>query len=148
MSTVTAPSPATNSIRASVGSSTVIDRSFSKKSPPDMCATRALDPDSGQGFIILWGFFWANLLTAAAGRRSELPSRSTGFTAEPRHFANRSRRAFSASVRGSSGKSGMSYPFSCSSSMALWSWGMEALMLGSLMMLASGVFASSPSSAR
>ena len=36
-------------------------------------------------------------------------------------------------------------PCSCSSLMASCSWGIEALMLGSLMMLASGVLASSPS---
>ena len=113
-----------------------------------MWDTRAFEPDSGQGLIILWGFLRANRFTAAAGRRSELPSRRTGFTAEPRHFANRARSAFSSSVRGSSGKSGRSYPFSCSSARAAWSWGTEALMLGSLMMLASGVLASFPSSVR
>ncbi len=32
--------------------------------------------------------------------------------------------------------------------MASWSWGIEALMFGSLMMLASGLRASSPSMAR
>ena len=39
-----------------------------------MWTTRALEPDSGQAFIILWGFFWANFFTEAAGLRSELPS--------------------------------------------------------------------------
>ena len=35
---------------------------------------------------MLWGFLRANSLTALGARRSELPSRSTGFTAEPMHF--------------------------------------------------------------
>ena len=30
-----------------------------------------------------WGLFWAYFFTAAAARRSELPSRRTGLTAEP-----------------------------------------------------------------
>ncbi len=42
----------------------------------------------------------------------------------------------------------MSRPWACSSAMAALSWGTEAEMFGSLMMLASGVLASSPSSAR
>ena len=42
----------------------------------------------------------------------------------------------------------MSKPCACSSAIAPFSCGTDALMLGSLMMLASGVFASSPSSAR
>ena len=33
-----------------------------------MWATRAFEPDSGQGFIILCGCFCANLFTDAAGR--------------------------------------------------------------------------------
>ena len=73
-----------------------------------VAATRAFDPDSGQGFIIRCGFFCAKRLTAAAGRRSELPSRKTGLTAEPSTLAKRSRRVFSAAVFGPSGKSGMS----------------------------------------
>ena len=52
-STVVFPSPATNSILTSVALSMVVDLSLSKKSFPSMWATRALDPDSGQGFIIL-----------------------------------------------------------------------------------------------
>ena len=38
----------------------------------------------------------------------------------------------------------MSKPWDCSSLMAAMSWGIEALMFGSLMMLASGVWARSP----
>ena len=57
----------------------------------------------GQSFIILWGCFWANFFTDTAGRRSELPSRSTGFTAEPSTTAKRACRARSSSLDGSSG---------------------------------------------
>ena len=92
------------------------------------------------------GFFWANAFTGAATRRSELPSRNTGFTALPSTFAYRARTSFSASVCGSSGKSGTANPFACSSSIAATSCGMDALMFGSLMMFASGVLASSPNS--
>ena len=81
--TVTVPSPPANSIRTSQAAPTVTDRSLPKKSPPSMCATRAFDPDSGQACIMRCGCFWAKRFTEAAGRRSELPSRSTGFTAEP-----------------------------------------------------------------
>ena len=49
---------------------------------------------------------------------------------------------------GSSGYSGSGYPCCCNSRIAALSWGLEAETFGSLMMLASGVFASSPSSAR
>ena len=83
MSGVTAPSPATNSMRTSHAAPTVTERSLLKKSFASMCATRVLDPDSGHGFIIRCGCFWANRFTEAAGRRSEFPSRSTGFTADP-----------------------------------------------------------------
>ena len=68
-----------------------------------MCATRDFEPAFGHGFIIRCGFFCANFLTEAAARRSELPSRSTGFTAEPSTLAKRSCSAFSASFFGSSG---------------------------------------------
>ena len=49
------------------------------------------------------GFFCANFLTGPATRRSEFPSRSTGFTAEPRILPYRSLIAFSASSAGSTG---------------------------------------------
>ena len=49
------------------------------------------------------GCFFAYCLTDAATRRSELPSRSTGFTALPSTLAYRALMSFSASVRGSSG---------------------------------------------
>jgi hypothetical protein len=73
LSTVSLPSAATNSIFTSQGFSSVVEFSLSKKSPPSMWTTCALDPDSGHCCIILWGFFWANFFTEAAGLRSELP---------------------------------------------------------------------------
>ena len=63
----------------------------------------ALEPDFGQGFIILCGFFCANFFTEVEARLSELPSRKTGLTAEPRFLAKRACRARSASFLGSSG---------------------------------------------
>ena len=51
-----------------------------------MWATRACSR-LGHAFIIRWGCFWAKDFTDTAARRSELPSRSTGFTAEPRTAA-------------------------------------------------------------
>jgi RNA polymerase sigma factor (sigma-70 family) len=56
-----------------------------------MCATRVTEPDSGHGFIIRWGFFCANRFTDAAARRSEFPSRSTGFTAVLKTLSYRER---------------------------------------------------------
>ena len=53
----------------------------------------------------------------------------------------------SSSDFGSDGKFGTLKPWSCNSLIAPWSCGMDALMLGSLMMFASAWFASSPSSA-
>ena len=40
------------------------------------------------------------------------------------------------------------YPFACNSAIAAFNCGIEAEMFGNLMMLASGVFANSPSSAK
>ena len=85
--TVAAPSASTNSMRTSHGRSTVTERSLPKKSPSRMWATRVFDPEAGHGFIMRCGCFCANRFTAAAGRRSELPSRRTGFTADPRTAA-------------------------------------------------------------
>ena len=49
------------------------------------------------------GCFLAYCFTGAATRRSELPSRSTGFTALPSTFAYRALTARSSSLLGSSG---------------------------------------------
>ena len=81
---------------------TVTDFSLPKKSLSLMWATRVTEPDFGQGFI-LCGCFRANAFTDPAARRSELPSRNTGFTAEPRTPANRACTARSSSVEGASG---------------------------------------------
>ena len=56
--------------------------------------------------------------------------------------------SFSSSVLGSAGKRGILYPCSFNSLIASFNWGIEALILGSFIMLASGVLASSPSSVR
>ena len=108
-----------------------------------MCATVVVEPVSH--LPILCGFFMANDLTGPATRRSELPSRSTGFTAEPSTLAYRAAASFSASVLGLVGKSGTAKPCDWSSAMAALSCGIDALTLGSLTMLAAGVLARSPS---
>ena len=66
-----------------------------------MCATWAFE--SGGQALSLCGCFRENAFTDSGERRSELPSRSTGFTALPRTFAYRAWRAFSASSFGASG---------------------------------------------
>ena len=101
--TVTAPPASTNSMRASHGCSRVTERSLPKKSFSCMWATRVFDPDAGHAFIIRCGCFCANRFTAAAGRRSEFPSRRTGFTADPSTAAYRACTARSSSPAGSSG---------------------------------------------
>ncbi len=68
-----------------------------------MWATRVTEPDFGQFFIILCGCFCANTFTDLEARRSELPSRNTGFTAEPKTTAKRACSARSSSVDGCSG---------------------------------------------
>jgi hypothetical protein len=50
-----------------------------------MWATWAFE--SGFQAPSLCGFFFEKFFTAGGERRSELPSRSTGFTALPRHLA-------------------------------------------------------------
>ena len=83
LSTVTAPSAPTNSIRASpaCAAEIVADFSLAKKSSPGIDDTFVLL--SVDQAPIECGFAWAYFFTARAARRSELPSRSTGFTAEP-----------------------------------------------------------------
>ena len=103
LSTVVVPSAATNSIRTLVAASIVAERSLPKKSLSCICATRVAEPSAGQSRIMRCGFFCANRLTDVAARRSELPSRSTGFTAEPSTLAKRVLSARSSSFVGSSG---------------------------------------------
>ena len=83
--TVTAPFSSVSSIRTVVGSGTVTDFSFAAKSPDLMVATCAFE--SGVHRPSLCGCFFAYSFTAPAARRSEFPSRSTGFTALPSTFA-------------------------------------------------------------
>ena len=76
-----------------------------------------------------------------------VPSRSTGFTALPSTFAYLALISFSCSVLASLGYRGTMKPCALNSAIAAFSCGIEALMLGSFMILASGVFTSLPSSA-
>ena len=80
-SSVTAPSSATCSIRSSPASATVTDVSECRKSPSDMVDT--CEAESGDHAPIECGWRRAKFFTDAGARRSELPSRSTGFTALP-----------------------------------------------------------------
>ncbi len=78
------PSLATCSMRTVVAAGSVIDFSLWKKSPApivDTCVFEALDQAP-----IGCGFARAYSLTASGARRSELPSRRTGFTALPLTF--------------------------------------------------------------
>eukprot|EP00966_Prymnesium_polylepis_P103531 2397274-Prymnesium_polylepis.1 len=87
------------------------DCSLEYQSPSDMCATYVFE--SLAHFPILCGFFCAYALTGPATRRSELPSRSTGLTAEPRTLAYLAAIAFSSSVFGDAGYDGIAYPLAC-----------------------------------
>ena len=75
------PSAATCSIRTSVIGGTVTERSVERKSPS--CIVVTCERESGDQAPIECGWLRANCLTEAGARRSELPSRSTGLTAEP-----------------------------------------------------------------
>jgi hypothetical protein len=79
--TVAAPSPATYSIRSSSSCPSVTERSVERKSPSDIVET--CDLESFDHSPIECGWALANDFTDAGARRSELPSRSTGLTAEP-----------------------------------------------------------------
>jgi len=85
LSTFTAPLLSTNSMRTVVASRTVTDFSLLAKSPRLIVDTCAFE--SGFHGPILCGCFLAYSFTAPAARRSEFPSRSTGFTALPSTFA-------------------------------------------------------------
>ncbi len=95
------PSPATCSIRSVSSAGTVNDVSECRKSPPPIVAT--CERESSDHAPIEWGCLRAKFLTDAGARRSELPSRSTGLTAEPLTASNALRAACSVSVCGSSG---------------------------------------------
>ncbi len=78
---MTVPSLATCSILAVVAASRVTAFSLLRKSPAVMVDTWVLE-SSGQARI-RGGFSLAKSFTALGARRSELPWRSTGFTALP-----------------------------------------------------------------
>ena len=81
LSAVTVPSAATCSMRSVSAAATVTETSECRKSPSLMVVT--WDLESGDHAPMEWGCFRAKPLTEAGARRSELPSRSTGFTALP-----------------------------------------------------------------
>jgi len=102
LSVVAAPVAAsTCSMRTEHGDAHVCDCSDAKKSPASMWLTCVFD--SALHSPILCGFFCAKLLTGAATRRSELPSRSTGLTAEPSTLAYRALIFSSSAFAGSAG---------------------------------------------
>ena len=80
-STVTVPSAATSSIFSAPSAASVADCSLPKKSPAAMWAT--CDFESALQAPMRCGCLRAKFLTDSGARRSELPSRSTGFTALP-----------------------------------------------------------------
>ena len=83
LSTVSLPAASVKVILAAPACAAVMvaDFSFAKKSLPGIEATQVFD--AAVHSPIECGFFLAYSLTALAERRSELPSRRTGFTAEP-----------------------------------------------------------------
>ena len=81
LSTVVFPSSPVNSIVSTSAAGRVTDCSLARKSSAPMVATAVLE--SGVHSPIEWGKRLAYAFTAFGARRSELPSRSTGFTAEP-----------------------------------------------------------------
>ena len=81
LSTVSVPSLATCSMRRSSAASIVTDCSFERKSCWPIVTTWVLE--SADQAPIECGCLRAYSLTAFGARRSELPSRRTGLTAEP-----------------------------------------------------------------
>ena len=100
-STVVDPSADTCSMRTSHAAFITADCSEPKKSPSVMWRTSVREP-SGH-LPSLCGLFCAYTFTGGATRRSELPSRSTGLTAEPRTLAYFAAISRSASVDGDAG---------------------------------------------
>ena len=79
--TVTVPSPSTWRMVSTSPPASTTDCSLWWKSPEAMVATRVRE--SGSQTPIRCGLACACLFTDSGARRSELPSRSTGFTADP-----------------------------------------------------------------
>ena len=79
--TVTVPSTATWRMVSTSPPASTTDCSLWRKSPEVMVATRVRE--SGVQVPIRCGLACACLFTDSGARRSELPSRSTGFTADP-----------------------------------------------------------------
>jgi len=101
--TVRSPPLASNSIFAVPveTAGTVTDFSLEKKSFSPIVATWVLDELDHAPMRC--GFFLAYSLTALGARRSELPSRRTGFTAEPLMASYFALTVFSSSFAGSAG---------------------------------------------
>ena len=78
---VVVPSSATSSMRTVPASATTAERSLERKSSWPMVATWVFE--SFDHAPIEWGWLRAYCFTEAGARRSEFPSRSTGFTALP-----------------------------------------------------------------
>mmetsp|Transcript_20806 Transcript_20806/g.64519 ORF Transcript_20806/g.64519 Transcript_20806/m.64519 type:complete len:207 (+) Transcript_20806:694-1314(+) len=96
-----APPSGTNSMRTDVASGHTWLFSALKKSPSAIDAT--CERESALQAPRRCGFLAAYALTGAATRRSELPSRSTGLTAEPSTLAYLAAIARSSSLEGSCG---------------------------------------------
>ena len=97
----TFPSLSTCSMLNEPAPPAVTDCSFERKSPPDIVDTWLWL--CGDQAPIEWGYWRAYSFTARGARRSELPSRSTGFTADPFTRSKRSRISRSEASEGSSG---------------------------------------------
>ena len=104
LSVVTVPSAAVSSIRnapSACASVRVTDVSLEKKSLAPIVDTRVLL--SADHVPMRCGFARAYALTEDGARRSELPSRNTGFTADPLIASYRARASSSSGVIGASG---------------------------------------------
>jgi hypothetical protein len=101
LSSTTAPSAPTCSMRTLPSAATVSDCSLERKSWSPIVATCVFD--SGDHAPIECGCDLAYSLTAFGARRSELPSRSTGLTADPSTLPYRSRISAASGELASSG---------------------------------------------
>ena len=81
LSTVSVPSAAMCTIDRVSSDCRTTDCSLSRKSSASMVATEVFESSLHSPMRCGWAL--AKFFTAAGARRSELPSRSTGFTAEP-----------------------------------------------------------------
>jgi hypothetical protein len=98
---VVVPSAVSSTIDRVSSAGMVTDFSLLAKSCSPIVATLVFEP-SGNGLLVC-GCDLAYFFTDAGARRSELPSRSTGLTAEPLTLSYFSRASRSASLSGDSG---------------------------------------------